>query len=139
LIPSADGRGPDQLTPAIVIDDCGGVNVMFYDNRNDPNLADTVHMFDVYYVRITGFGTANPNIYQARLTPQSFRLASDPFLHLGDYQTLARAGAGAAKALYAGFIATAQSSPPNGPWDQHNCYVRRITNFCGDVTNRPSP
>jgi hypothetical protein len=141
LVPSADGRGPDQLTPAIVVDHCGGVNVMFYDNRNDFDLNDEYKWLDVYWVRITGFGTASQNIQQARLTPTSFRLPipSDPIPDdvdfLGHYQTLARGGAGNNKAIYAAFIATAVSEPPVGQWDEQNCYLRKITNFCLPDTN----
>ncbi|MCQ3941536.1 MAG: hypothetical protein DPW19_10665, partial [cyanobacterium CYA1] len=39
--------GVDQFVPAIAVDTCGGINVMFYDNRHDPDRTDGVELVDV--------------------------------------------------------------------------------------------
>ncbi|MBK7404614.1 MAG: hypothetical protein IPJ41_08255 [Phycisphaerales bacterium] len=69
----------------MAIDGCGAINLVFYDNRNDPYLDVDVdnldvdsggnpifHEVDVYYARITGFDTASPNVYTKRLTTAPF-------------------------------------------------------------------
>ena len=97
---TADTYGPDQLVPAIAIDACGGVNLMFYDNRHDEAEGDWV---DVYYARIMGFGTPNPIVQQWRLTPQSFRVDNLAGAFLGDYHNLTVSADG--NTLYAAYIA----------------------------------
>ena len=122
--------------PAIAIDNCGGVNLIFYDNRHDPNLADSDHRYAVYYVRITNFGPS-ATIYQKCLTvdnstppqPLPFRVPApgDVPTFLGDYHHLAVAGA---NRLYAAYTARKEEQPGSGTWKQ-NCYLNRIvcTNF----------
>lgn len=117
--------GPDQLMPAIAIDGCGGVNVVFYDTRNDPNFEDEEHWADLYYVRIVGLPEGSPAIqHQARLTPQSFKLGG---AFLGDYHHFADAGTNQ-KTLYTAYIATAMDG--NGGWTEHNRYLHKVQVFC---------
>ncbi len=105
--------GPDQVMPSIAIDPCGGVSVVFYDNRNDPDWSDDEHWLDVYYVRITDYGGDN-DVQQVRLTPNSFQL-SDVFL--GNYHHMAYAGP--QPTLYPAYIA-----------NHHNCYVNKVSILC---------
>lgn len=126
---------PDQVMPAIAIDAYGGVNVVFYDNRNAPDPADPNSWADVYYVRITGFGTSNPGIFQKRLTPRTFLLGTT---FLGDYHHFAAAGTNPQHALYAAYIATAQDG--GGQWAEQNCYLHRITFlFLSDLNQNGEP
>ncbi|MCZ7631980.1 hypothetical protein FBT69_04330 [Synechococcales cyanobacterium CNB] len=113
--------GPDQFVPAIAVDSCGGVNLMFYDNRHDPDLTDAEEWVDVYYARIMGFGTANPVVQQWRLTPRSFRVDNLPTGFLGDYHNLSVSADG--NTLYAAYIARDMADPENGP---RTCYLHRI-------------
>ncbi len=118
---TAGTHGPDQLVPAIAIDACGGVNLMFYDSRHDPDLTDAEEWVDVYYARIMGFGTANPVVQQWRLTPQRFRVDNLPTGFLGDYHNLSVSADG--NTLYAAYIARDMADPENGP---RTCYLHRI-------------
>ncbi|HRQ71762.1 MAG TPA: hypothetical protein PLU35_01905 [Phycisphaerales bacterium] len=118
---TADTHGPDQFVPAIAIDACGGVNLMFYDNRHDPDLTDAEEWVDVYYARIMGFGTANPIVQQWRLTPESFRVDNLPTGFLGDYHNLSVSADG--NTLYAAYIARDMADPEHGP---HTRYLHRI-------------
>ncbi|GMU37925.1 MAG: hypothetical protein HS102_11545 [Planctomycetia bacterium] len=128
-------KGPDQVMPSIVVDACGGVNLVFYDNRHDPDLADDVHWMDLYYVRITGYGTPQQAIQQERLTPASFRLNDLPGLFLGDYHNMVAASPGMTSPtplVYPAYIALAQDE--QGNWTRQNCYLRKITIYCsGDL------
>ncbi|MCL4740823.1 MAG: hypothetical protein KJZ54_01315 [Phycisphaerales bacterium] len=118
-------HGPDQFVPAIAIDACGGVNLMFYDSRHDGNLGDGEEWVDVYYARITGFGTANPIVQQWRLTPQSFRVDNLASGFLGDYHNLTVSADG--NSLYAAYIARDMADPENGA---RTCYLHRININC---------
>ncbi|MCC7292712.1 MAG: hypothetical protein IT449_11695 [Phycisphaerales bacterium] len=128
-------NGPDQMMPSIAVDECGGVNLVFYDNRNDADLTDDVHWIDLYYVRITGYGTPQQAIQQERLTPASFRLNDLPALYLGDYHNMVAAPPGMASPtplVYPAYIALAQDE--QGNWTRQNCYLRKITIYCsGDL------
>lgn len=118
--------GADQFVPAIEVDSCGGVNLMFYDNRHDPDRTDSVELVDVYYARITGFGTGSPSVYQARLTPESIRV--DNFTgqeFLGDYHNLAVSSDG--RTIYAAYISRDSADPVNG---DRTCYMHRIDINC---------
>ena len=119
----------DQFVPAIAVDGCGDLNIMFYDNRNDPDLNDNIELVDVYFAHITGFGTLTPTITQRRLTPQSFRVDNlgqnnEPGF-LGDYQNLAVTADG--KTIYAAYIARDSADPVNGAL---RCYAHRIVVKC---------
>ena len=113
----------------IAVDGCGDLNIMFYDNRNDPDLTDSIELVDVYFAHITGFGTLTPTITQRRLTPVSFRVDnlgqnSEPAF-LGDYQNLAASANG--KTIYAAYIARDSADPVNGTV---SCYAHRIIVKC---------
>lgn len=115
--------GVDQFVPAIAVDTCGGINVMFYDNRHDPDRTDGVELVDVYYARIMGFGTATPSVQQWRLTPQSIRVDDLPASgFLGDYHNLAVSSDG--KTIYAAYI----GRDPSG--GERTCYLHRININC---------
>ncbi|KAA0222251.1 MAG: exo-alpha-sialidase [Planctomycetota bacterium] len=125
-------RGPDQVMPAIAVDACGGVNVLFYDDRHDADLNDSVHWYDLYFVRITGYGTPEQAIQQIRLTPTSFLLTPAAGF-LGDYQHMAAAPPGAATptaTVYPAYIAMAKDA--NFQWTQQNCYMHKIQILCGE-------
>lgn len=77
-ITTATWQWPNQLLPAIAIDGCGGVNLMFYDN-SQVSVGDNRR--DWWYVRITGFGTAQQAIFKFRLTPASFSTAGHGLGH----------------------------------------------------------
>ncbi len=126
---TGNAANADQFVPAIAVDGCGDLNIMFYDNRNDPDLTDSIELVDVYFAHITGFGTATPTITQRRLTPVSFRVDNlgqngEPGF-LGDYQTLAVAANG--KTIYAAYIARDPADPVNGTV---GCYAHRIVVKC---------
>ncbi|MCZ7634001.1 MAG: hypothetical protein M5U20_11055, partial [Phycisphaerales bacterium] len=115
--------GVDQFVSAIAVDTCGGINVMFYDNRHDPDRTDGVELVDVYYARIMGFGTATPSVQQWRLTPQSIRVDDLPASgFLGDYHNLAVSSDG--KTIYAAYI----GRDPSG--GERTCYLHRININC---------
>ncbi|MCL4741498.1 MAG: hypothetical protein KJZ54_04770 [Phycisphaerales bacterium] len=115
--------GVDQFVPAIAVDTCGGINLMFYDNRHDPDRTDGVELVDVYYARIMGFGTATPSVQQWRLTPQSIRVDDLPAsAFLGDYHNLAASSDG--KTIYAAYI----GRDPSG--GERACYLHRININC---------
>ena len=118
--------GADQFVPAIAIDSCGGVNLMFYDNRHDPDRTDSVELVDVYYARIANYGTGTEWVYQQRLTPQSIRvdnLGGNRFL--GDYHNLTVSPDG--KTIYAAYISRDNADPVAG---DRTCYVHRIDINC---------
>jgi len=122
---------PDQVMPALAIDGCGGVNVVFYDNRHDPNPADDKDWYDLYYVRITDFDTGEPSIYQARLTPESFLVSEAPNF-LGDYHHMAVAGP-QQRTVYTAYIACPllqPGGPGSSPEWRNNCYLHQIRIFC---------
>lgn len=126
LTPTNDG--PDQFVPAIALDSCGGINLMYYDNRHaaDPNGNDLV---DVYFARITGFGTPNLAIEEHRLTPASFSVAHDstfPSGFLGDYHKLAVSADG--RTIYAAYIG--RESDGAGGWTARRCYLHKIRIYC---------
>ena len=118
--------GADQFVPAIAVDSCGGVNLMFYDNRNDPDRTDSTELVDVYYARIANYGTGNEWVFQQRLTPQSIRvdnLGGTRFL--GDYHNLTVSADG--KTIYAAYISRDNADPVAGG---RTCYVHRIDINC---------
>lgn len=120
-----DGVGPDQVMPSIAIDDCGGVNLVFYDNRHDPDRGDQNPYYDVYFVRISNYGTGNQSIQQFRLTPRSF-LPTQQGAFLGDYHHLASAPPTPTVPmvpLYPTYIT------PDGL--NRSCYMHRIQVVCG--------
>ncbi|MBL8760549.1 MAG: hypothetical protein JNL50_04535 [Phycisphaerae bacterium] len=121
-------QGPDQIVPAMTIDCTGAVNLIYYDNRNDPSPGYDSEYFDVYHTRITDFKQPTMQITTTRLTPSSFPAE----MFLGDYQTLAPAGP-TGKKLYAAYIAR---EPVGSGWSSKNCYVRKITiNLCAADLN----
>lgn len=122
----AGDYGADQLMPAIAIDSCGGVNVMFYDNRNDPDLEDCDLLFDVYYARISGFG-GTPTVAQWRLTPQRFHVENITGYKdfLGDYHHMTASADGTT--LYMAYIARNNADPVNGV---RTCYLHRVNLNC---------
>ena len=73
-------------------------------------------------MRITGFDTGSPSIYQARLTPESFLLTGG----LGDYHQMAVAGP--KPTVYTAYIAIAKDQ--NEKWTEHNCYLHKIRLVC---------
>jgi hypothetical protein len=118
--------GADQFVPAIAIDSCGGVNLMFYDNRNDPDRTDSIELVDVYYARIANYGTGSETVTQHRLTPQSFRvdnLGGNRFL--GDYHNLTVSPSG--RTIYAAYISRDNADPVDGG---RTCYVHKINIIC---------
>ncbi|MDQ7013767.1 MAG: GC-type dockerin domain-anchored protein [Planctomycetota bacterium] len=115
---------PDQMVPALSIDSCGGVNVMFYDNRNDTNPNDCEYWVDVYYARITNFDTT-PSISQWRLTPQSVRVDNLGSAFLGDYHNMTVSADG--QTLYAAYISRNNANPTTG---NRTCYLHRINLNC---------
>ena len=118
--------GADQFVPAIAIDSCGGVNLMFYDNRHDPDRTDSVELVDVYYARIADYGTGGETVTQHRLTPQSIRvdnLGGNRFL--GDSHNLTVSADGTT--IYAAYIARDSADPVTG---DRTCYVHRIDINC---------
>lgn len=122
----AGTNGADQFVPAIAIDSCGGVNLMFYDNRHDPDRTDSVELVDVYYARIVDYGTGNESVTQHRLTPRSIRvenLGGNRFL--GDSHNLTVSADGTT--IYAAYIARDSADPVTG---DRTCYVHRIDINC---------
>lgn len=125
--------GPDQVMPAIAVDACGGVDVLFYDDRNDPDFDDLDHWYDLYFVRIIGFGTPQQAIQQVRLTPQSF-LLTPAAIFLGDYHHMAAAPPGPVAPIptvYPAYIAMAKDG--NNQWTQQNCYMHKIQILCTEM------
>ena len=124
---TAGAHGPDQLVPAIAVDACGGVNVMFYDNRHDPDPDDCEIWYDVYFARITNFGPT-PTVAQWRLTPQSFRvdnldIAGKQFF--GEYQHMTLSADGTT--LYLASIARNMGDPEDGV---RTCSLHRVNLNC---------
>ena len=118
--------GADQFVPAIAIDSCGGVNLMFYDNRHDPDRTDSVELVDVYYARIADYGTGSETITQHRLTPQSIRVDNlSGYSFLGDYHNLTVSPSG--RTIYAAYISRDNADPMAG---DRTCYVHRINVVC---------
>jgi hypothetical protein len=69
------GEGPDQFMPEVVVDDQGGVNILYYSTQNDPlQRPDNASgaLLDAYYTRVTQFGTPQQTIATFRLTHPSF-------------------------------------------------------------------
>ncbi len=133
-ITNATASGPDQVMPAMIVDGCGGVNLVFYENRNPDNLPPPVSggdRWDVWYVRITNFGP-NPAIYRKRLTSESFPLPTVSFL--GDYHHKTTAGPDH-RTLY---IAYTRLRQVDGQWDDYNqsCYLNKSRIYClSDLDN----
>lgn len=140
--------GVDQAMPAIAIDTCGGINLMFYDNRADPDrVNDQEDWLDVYYVRITGFGPSAVVQHMERLTPESFpaQICDDPSAppigFLGHYHNMEASADG--HNIWLAYIA--REGGPESTWSGKNCYVHRVkictpipTDFNGDgVTSEP--
>lgn len=122
-------KGPDQIMPAITYDACGGMNVVFYDTRNDTNPCDDETWLDIYHVRILGFGTANPVVAsQRRLTTTSFLLPTTGIGFLGDYQHMSAAGPTPQPTIYCAYVQVDQDGM--GIWNQTNCYLRQIKLKC---------
>lgn len=118
--------GADQFVPAIAVDSCGGVNLMFYDNRHDPDRTDSIELVDVYYARIANYGTGTEWVFQQRLTPQSIRVDNlDGTRFLGDYHNLTVSADG--KTIYAAYISRDNADPVAG---DRTCYVHRIDISC---------
>ncbi len=118
--------GADQFVPAIAVDSCGGVNLMFYDNRHDPDRTDSIELVDVYYARITNYGTPGAeSVYQKRLTPQSIRVDNLGLQFLGDYHNLTVSADG--RTIYAAYISRDNADPVTG---DRTCYVHRIGISC---------
>lgn len=121
-------QGPDQIVPAMAIDCTGAVNLIYYDNRNDPTPGYDSEYFDIYHTRIANFNTPQMQVTTTRLTPTAFPAE----MFMGDYQTLAPAGP-TGKKLYAAYIAR---EPVGNGWSVRNCYVRKITiNLCAADLN----
>ncbi|MEK6701699.1 MAG: sialidase family protein, partial [Planctomycetota bacterium] len=113
-------NGPDQVMPAITVDCQGGVNVVYYDTRND--LAGTPYtndMVDVYYSRITNFGLASMAVTTTRFTSTSMFAGG-----FGDFMTLASAGP-SARVLYSAYVITVPEG--NGWANAKRCFLRKIT------------
>jgi hypothetical protein len=120
---AATADGPDQVLPAIEIDGCGGVNLLFYDNRHDPDLTDADDYVDAWYARIVGFASGSPSVAHARLTSQTFPTPIGNPDFLGHYQQLAAAGP-ARRRLYIPYIVNEYDSA-SGEW-RVNCYAHRV-------------
>lgn len=124
--------GADQYTPAIAVDSCGGVNLMFYDNRFDPDRDDKYSPMDVYFARVTNFGPPPvvPVVNTARMTSETFPAdhCTMPVMasYLGDYQTMSVSADG--KWIWAAYIA--RESDQTLIWTERNCYVHRIQIHC---------
>ncbi|MCC7389668.1 MAG: exo-alpha-sialidase [Phycisphaerales bacterium] len=126
--------GVDQVMPAMAIDSCGGINLMFYDNRFDPDRNDRDEWIDCYYVRLTSFGHTAQVDHVERLTTQTFPVgpctqagAGYTSGFLGHYHNMDVTAGG--RTLWFAYIA--RSPIPNG-WDK-NCYAHRA------VVNCPTP
>lgn len=126
--------GVDQIMPAMAIDSCGGINLMFYDNRFDPDRNDRNEWVDCYYVRLTGFGPTAQVDHVERLTTETFPVgpctqagAGYGAGFLGHYHNMDVTTDG--RTLWFAYIA--RSPIPNG-WDK-NCYAHRA------VVNCPTP
>ncbi len=122
-----DGYNPDQMVPGIAIDSCGGINIMFYDNRNDTNPNDCEYWVDVYYARITNFDTT-PSISQWRLTPQSVRVDNLGAKLLGDYHNITVSADG--QTLYAAYISRNNANPSPTTTGNRTRSLHRINLNC---------
>ena len=121
--------GVDQAMPAIAIDACGGINLMFYDNRSDPDRnGDREDWLDCYYVRITGFGPGAVVDHLERLTVESFptQVCADPSVQpvglLGHYHNMEASADG--HNIWLAYIA--RETDPAMEWSGKNCYVHRV-------------
>lgn len=101
---------PNQVRPAVAVDGCGGVNLLFYDNINDPNMGmASPRLIDAYYVRITNF--ENPSlrrIFKKRLTTEAFPQTG---LGVGDYIQIAASQ----HRVYPAYVARLSISDDWGP------------------------
>lgn len=125
--PSVSGH--DQVMPSLAVDGCGGVNLVFYDNRNPDSLPPPVSgedWWDVYYVRIMNFGPT-PSIYQKRLTTESF--TPQTIEALGHYDHFAAAGPDR-RVLYPAYIRPNKISENPPEWEPGVCYVHKIRIYC---------
>ncbi|MBK7403216.1 MAG: exo-alpha-sialidase [Phycisphaerales bacterium] len=122
--------GVDQFVPAIAVDSCGGIDLMFYDDRADSDRADQYSTVDVYFARVTGFGTPNVAVETTRLTAESFPAdhCTTPAMEgfLGDYHNMAASADG--RWLWLAYIA--RVSDPVLGWSGKNCYVHRVHLNC---------
>ena len=124
--------GADQYTPAIAVDSCGGVNLMFYDNRFDPDRDDKYSPMDVYFARVTNFDPIGSGtiVHTARMTAETFPgdKCTAPVManFLGDYHTMSVSADGTW--IWAAYIAR-ESDQALG-WTERNCYVHRIQIHC---------
>jgi hypothetical protein len=140
--------GVDQAMPAIAIDACAGINLMFYDNRADPDRdGDQEDWLDCFYVRITGFGPGAVVDHLERLTVESFptQICGDPGVQpvgfLGHYHNMEASADG--HNIWLAYIA--RETDPAMEWSGNNCYVHRVkictptpTDFNGDgLTSEP--
>ncbi len=122
--------GADQMMPAMAIDSCGGINLMFYDNRFDPDRTDREDWVDAYYVRITGFGPTAIVDHVERLTTETFPADNcnggmNGFL--GHYHHMAALADG--RLLWLAYIAR-EKDPVLGTWSIKNCYTHRVNISC---------
>ncbi|MCC6660630.1 MAG: hypothetical protein IT437_07060 [Phycisphaerales bacterium] len=128
---------PDQVVPSIAIDGMGGINLLYYDTRNNVVPDSSNYAFlDAYYARITGFGTPQQDLRTYRLTGQSFcttcsnpcsaqddcpyELGGDLEQFVGDYNRLDASGCD----VYLSYMAIDMPDPQR-PGKRH-MYVRRV-------------
>ncbi len=122
--------GADQMMPAMAIDSCGGINLMYYDNRNDPDRSDRNDWVDVFYARITGFGPTAIVDHVELLTTETFPAdICDGGMNgfLGDYHHMATSADG--RLLWLAYIAR-EEDPGLGTWGIKNCYTHRVNISC---------
>ncbi len=125
--PSVSGH--DQVMPSLAVDGCGGVYLVFYDNRNPDTLPPPLSgedWWDVCYVRIMNFGPT-PSIYQKRLTTESF--PPQTLDALGHYHHFAAAGPDR-RVLYPAYIRPNNISDNPPEWEPGICYVHKIRIYC---------
>jgi hypothetical protein len=123
--------GARQHAPAIAVDSCGGINLMFYDNRFDTDRSDKYSTMDVYFARVTNFDPpAAPTVHTARMTTETFPAdkctAPAMSAFLGDYQTMSVSADGTW--IWAAYIA--RECDPTLGWTEKNCYVHRVQIHC---------
>jgi hypothetical protein len=121
--------GVDQVMPAMAVDSCGGLNLMFYDNRFDTDRTDRSDWVDAYYIRITGFAATAQIDHTARLTAETFpadQCTGGLNGFLGHYHHMAASADG--RLLWLAYIARVED--PVSGWSGRNCYAHRVQLSC---------
>jgi hypothetical protein len=107
------GEGADQTLPAIAIDGCGGINLLFYTDANSPPNVSPKYI-DAYYARLF-----DSTLFIDRLSAAAFPKATNTGFGVGHYVQIAAAS----DRVYPCYI---ERRLVNSTWTTQELHVRQI-------------